>query len=130
MPARLPVALSLRTRRPFPIRVVVSALRSLADDLADIAAGRSIHLSERVKWLRKNDEQAEAWLYLLHIVCDKANLTPEDCRKLANQYQSVMRTRRTPVRKFTAGGPRLSPALPMLPVELTQRPPRREVDQA
>lgn len=130
MPARIPVALSLRTRRPFPIRVVASALRALADDLADIAAGKSIHLSERVRWVRKNEEQAEAWLYLLHVICDRAGITPADCRTLADQYQSVMPTRRTPVRKFTAGGPRLSPPLPQLPIELQQQPPRREVDQA
>lgn len=130
MPARIPVTLSLRTRRPFPIRFVVSALRSLADDLADIAAGKSIHLSERVKWVRKNQEQAEAWLYLLHVICDRAGITPEDCLALANQYQSVMTTRRQPVRRFTAGGPRLSPALPQLPIELHQRPPMREVDGA
>lgn len=130
MSARIPIALSLRTRRPFPIRVVVSALRSLADDLAEIAAGNSIHLSERVKWVRKTDEQAEAWLYVLHMVCDRAGLTPQDCRDLADQYQSVMVTRRQPVRKLTPGGPRLAPALPMLPIEIKQRPPMREVDGA
>lgn len=130
MTARKPVTLSLRSRQPFPIRAVVAALRALATDLDDIAAGKSIHLGERVTWVRKNVDNAEAWLYLLHVVCDRADVTAEDMRTLADQYQSVMTTRRTPVRSFTAGGRRLSPPLPQLPVELTQRPPQKEVDQA
>jgi hypothetical protein len=130
MPAGRPVALSLRSRQAFPIRSVVAALRALADDLADIAAGKSIHLAERVTWVRKSVDNAEAWLYVLHIVCDRAGLTEADLRTLADQYQSVMTTRRQPVRSFTAGRRRTAPALPELPMELRQRPPKREVDGA
>lgn len=130
MPARLPVASKLRTRNPFPIRVVVSALRALADDLDDIQAGHSIHLTERVQWVRKSVEQAEAWLFLLHIVCDKASFTPAQARELADQYQSVMTTRRTPIRRFTAGGPRTAPPLPSMPMDTPKARHRKEVDGA
>lgn len=130
MPARRPIAPLLRSQQPFPIRAVVASLRALADDLTDIRNGRSIHLTERVTWVRKSVENAEAWLYLLHIVCDRAGLTPEDARTLADQYQSVMTTRRTPVRRYTAGGPRIAQTLPALPMELKHKPPGREVDGA
>lgn len=130
MPARKPIALSLRSRQPFPIRAVVAALRALADDIDDIRAGHSIHLTERVVWVRKSVENAEAWLYLLHIVCDRVQLDPDEIRELARQYQSVTTTRRTPVRKLTAGSARKSPPLPMFPVELKHKPAGREVDQA
>lgn len=130
MPARLPVASKLRTRNPFPIRVVVSALRALADDLTDIEAGKTIHLTERVQWVRKSVQQAEAWLALLHIVCDRAGFTAQDARELANQYQSVMTTRRTPIRRFTAGGARTSPLLPTMPMDVAKAKHRKEVDGA
>lgn len=130
MPASKPVALQLRSRRPFPIRDVVAALRALADDLDDIRAGKTIHLTERVNWVRKSVDNAEAWLYLLHVVCDRDGLTGDDMRELANQYQSVMTTRRRPVRRFTASGRRVAPPLPALPLDIVQRPPQREVDGA
>lgn len=130
MAPSVPVALSLRSRQPFPIRAVVAALHALADDLDDIAAGKKIDLSERVKWVRKSVANAEAWLYLLHVVCDRAPLDATDIRALAQSYQSVMTTRRRPVRRFTAGAPRTAPPLPMLPVELKHKPTAKEVDGA
>jgi len=130
MAPRVPVALSLKSRQPFPIRAVVTALHALADDLADIKAGKKIDLSERVKWVRKSVENAEAWLYLLHVVCDRAALNSVDMHALAEDYQRVMATRRTPVRRFTTGGPRTAPPLPMLPMELRHKATPREVDGA
>lgn len=130
MAPKVPVALSLRSRQPFPIRAVVAALHALADDMDDIAAGKTVDLSERVKWVRKSVENAEAWLYLLHVVCDRSPLDGADLRTLAQQYQSVMTTRRTPVRRLTAGARRTAPPLPILPVDLTVKPAPREVDGA
>jgi hypothetical protein len=130
MAPKVPVALSLRSRQPFPIRAVVAALHALADDLDDIAAGKKVDLSERVKWVRKDVANAEAWLYLLHVVCDRSPLDGTDLRELAVSYQSVMATRRTPVRRLTAGAPRTAPPLPMLPVELKRKPSTKEVDGA
>jgi hypothetical protein len=129
MGTRLPVAAHLRTRHPFPIRVVVSALRALADDLDTIDSGGSIHLAERVAWVRKSVENAEAWLYLLHTVCDRAGLSGTQARELAQQYQNVMTTRRTPVRPFTAGGRRTAPPLPPRMVDPARPAARRQVDE-
>lgn len=109
---RRAIAHYLRSPRRFPIRGVVAALRALADDVDTIASGTPIWAKERVDWLRKSEVNAHEWWLMLHIVLDRTGLSGADLRELADQYASVMATRRTPIRKITASGARIAPLLP------------------
>lgn len=124
-----PALLRIRSLRPFHTRGVVAVLQALADDLARIRSGGTIRLSERVKEVRKTEQTAETWLWVLHIVLQRSGLSAADLEDLARQYRDLMSTRQQPIKSLTRSGPRPAPRSLMFPMEIKEPPARRPMDQ-